>query len=365
MADGTHQRLEWELILVMRSIVTLLVLAVTLSACSGLPIEDTTQTVIAQTPIVQTLDERTLASPPQASSQATVPTQSIATNSTSTPQLSSVENTSIPKETQTPTVAPTTYLTSTATTGNALIADHTVIDQFESIPSSVRSSATAIKTLFMHQSTGANIVSFGLNCMAGLKDPGYYPGECTSYNQNPYKYDDRIWDWQMWAENWSDAIVKTDQWVSIVNAQQSNYQVLGMKLCYVDGWNLDFDYYRQKMEALERAYPDKKFIWATSVLWEESAVGKNLTSAENVHLFNQQLRAYATANNKILYDLADIESHDTNGNPCQSNSFEALCSEYTDGQGGGGGGHPDIDGSIRLAKGFWWLMARISGWNGN
>jgi hypothetical protein len=222
----------------------------------------------------------------------------------------------------------------------------------------------------MHQSTGNNIRSLGLDCLSGKNwDPNYYPQECTTYAQisnNPY--DNSSWDWPEWAENWSDAIIKTDQWVSVVNAQQSNYQVLGMKFCYVDAWNLDFDYYRQKMEALERAYPHKKFIWTTSALWSNSAMDADpnlVVSAENIQLFNQQLRAYAIANNKLLYDLADIESHDPNGNLCQSNGIEVLCNAYYNGYGGGGGGHPDVDGSIRLAKGFWWLMARISGWNGN
>jgi hypothetical protein len=228
-------------------------------------------------------------------------------------------------------------------------------------------AAAAIKTLYMHQSTGNNIKALGLDCLAGVNwDSNYYPQECTSFAQipnNPYDYSN--WNWPEWSQPTADAIAKTDQWVSVANAQQQNYQVLGMKFCYVDGWNQDFDYYRQKMEALERTYPHKKFIWATSALWEESAVGQNLGSAENIQLFNQQLRAYAIANNKLLYDLADIESHDPNGNPCQSHGYEALCTEYTDGQGGGGGGHPDVDGSIRLAKGFWWLMARFSGWNGD
>ena len=164
----------------------------------------------------------------------------------------------------------------------------------------------------------------------------------------------------------SDAIAKTDQWVSVANAQQGNYDVLGMKFCYVDGWNQDFNYYRQAMEQLEQAYPSKTFIWTTSALWSESAAGGgNLPSCQNIQLFNQQLREYARTNNKVLYDIADIESHDPDGNYCQVEGCEALCNVYSDGQGGGGGGHPDVDGSIRLAKGFWWLMSRISGWDGN
>jgi hypothetical protein len=260
---------------------------------------------------------------------------------------------------------PTIRKGSTSPSG-AIIVNHTMINTFDTIPPSALSAAAATKTLFMHQSTGANIRSIGLDCLAGLNDPNYVPPECTLYNRNPpyIPYDNRNWTWSIWSTPMADAIAKMDMWVSVVNAQQSNYQVLGMKFCYIDSWNLNFDNYRQKMELLERTYPQKKFIWTTSALWSESDVSRNLNNAGNTYLFNQQLRAYAIANNKILYDLADIESHDPNGNLCQSNGYEALCDEYSDGMGGGGGGHPDVDGSIRLAKGFWWLMARISGWDG-
>ena len=250
------------------------------------------------------------------------------------------------------------------TPSGAIVADHNSISSFSSIPPTYLQAAAAIKTLFMHQSTGESIDYMGLKCLAGLRNWEDFPQECSTYAPND-PYDDRNWNWQIWAEPMADAPGKTDEWVSVVNAQQQNYTVLGMKFCYVDGWNQDFDYYKTKMEQLEQAYPQKTFIWSTSVLWAQSEVGGNLDSATNIQTFNQQLRAYARANNKVLYDLADIESHDPNGNFCQSNGVEALCTAYYTGMGGGGGGHPDVNGSIRLAKGFWHLMARISGWSGN
>jgi hypothetical protein len=254
--------------------------------------------------------------------------------------------------------------------GSGIVADHTVIALFSSIPNASISNAAGLKTLFMHASTGNNIWTLGLQCLSGVsKDPSYWPQECTDLaanypNYNPY--DDRNWDWTVW--NSGDAILKTDDFVSIVNSQQQNYQVIGMKYCYDDGWNVDFPYYRDHMLELERAYPNKIFIWSTSALWNHpggACPTNGNNSCANIADFNQQLRAYAQANHKFLYDIADIESHDTNGNPCQLNGIESLCNEYADGFGGGGGGHPDVTGSIRLAKGFWWLMARISGWNGN
>jgi hypothetical protein len=247
------------------------------------------------------------------------------------------------------------------------IADHRVIAEFDSIPKSAIDAAAAKKTLFYHASTGGNIHGLGLECLAGINsDPGYYPAECVIYASNPGVgyYNIANWNWPEYPNYTTDAVVKMDQFVSLVSANQQNYDVIGMKYCYVDAWNQDFDQYQAKMEALESQYPNKVFIWATSAIYSQSSTSctgeagtRNCGQIEN---FNTQVRAYINANNKPLYDIAAIES---NGGDCTKNGFEALCAEYSDGLGGGGGGHPDTDGSIRLAKGFWWLMAKISGWN--
>jgi hypothetical protein len=134
-----------------------------------------------------------------------------------------------------------------------------------------------------------------------------------------------------------------------------------MKYGYVDGWNqsanIGRNYYINKMLALESQYPGKVFIWTTSILWHDpgGACGEMFNSCQQIAEFNQQIRAYARAHNKPLYDMADIESHDHNGNPCTIAGYEGLCTEWNE----GGGGHPNIEGSIRLAKGFWWLIANL------
>lgn len=78
------------------------------------------------------------------------------------------------------------------------------------------------------------------------------------------------------------------------------------------------------IEALERAHPDKTFVWWSMALPRKS-------SAE-MRSFNQQIRAYAVAHKKVLMDLADIESHRFDGSACTDNEgkgIEAICAEYT------------------------------------
>jgi hypothetical protein len=273
-------------------------------------------------------------------------------------------------------------LTAAGSIANAqgIVANHTVISQFEQIPLTYINAAKAKKVLFMHQSTGEYIWDLGLGCLAGAHtDPNYYPAECVKYAGSPY--DRSNWTWPMWYTQYggpqSDAIAKMDQFVATVNAlvtPSSTYNVVGMKFCYVDGWNNAWYYdpqwwpndppdglryhYRQHMLNMEQANPAKQFIWATSALWIE-----NHPSLPNIKDFNSGVRTYAVANGKALFDIADILSHDSNGNACTQNGIESMCPEYSmwlpnlD-------SHPNVTACIKLAKAFWWLMARSSGWGG-
>jgi len=247
----------------------------------------------------------------------------------------------------------------------APVANHAAVNSFPVPPNYLPSAATSIakskKLLFMHQSTGGYILQEGLGCLAGLNGNTDYPAECTQYASfTPYTLTN--WNWPLWFNQYggpqADAIAKMDQFVSTVNAIGSSYDVIGMKYCYVDGWNqsdnVDSNYYINQMLDLERRFPGKTFIWATSALWSDpgSACGTYFNSCAGIAAFNQQVRLYAAAHNKPLFDIADIES---DGGTCKVMGYEGLCSKYYS----DGGGHPTIAASIRLAKGFWWLVANL------
>jgi lysophospholipase L1-like esterase len=81
-------------------------------------------------------------------------------------------------------------------------------------------------------------------------------------------------------------------------------------------------------------------------------------------LFNVRQREYALLHNKVLFDLADITSHRPDGTSCFDNrnrGVEAICQDYTNEVDGG---HLNARGMQRVAKAFWVLMARVSGWQG-
>jgi hypothetical protein len=67
--------------------------------------------------------------------------------------------------------------------------------------------------------------------------------------------------------------------------------------------------YLDSMSVLEQDYPHITFVYQTSPI----SKGGRPETAE-IYVLNQKIRDYCSANYKVLYDFADIESHDPDGN---------------------------------------------------
>jgi len=129
--------------------------------------------------------------------------------------------------------------------------------------------------------------------------------------------------------------------------------------------------YLNAMNQLELDYPNVKFVYMTGHLDGSGLEG-------NLHIRNNQIRDFCRTHNKILLDFADIESYDPDGNFfldkyaddncdyiggnwainwCNSHPGSQLCS-YCD------CAHSQPLNCNLKGRAFWWMLARIAGWNG-
>ncbi len=152
----------------------------------------------------------------------------------------------------------------------------------------------------------------------------------------------------------------------------------------------DINTYLNLMNGLEDDYPDVLFVYMTGHL-----EGTGLTG--NLHLRNEQIRRYCRDNGKVLYDFADIETYDPDGNsyagrhptdgcnydynndgvtsesgdPAQPFSgdrnwavdWQNAHTEGVDWYDCDSAHSPPLNANLK-AHAAWWLWARLAGWGG-
>jgi hypothetical protein len=135
--------------------------------------------------------------------------------------------------------------------------------------------------------------------------------------------------------------------------------------------------YLTLMSSLEADFQNVRFVYMTGHL-----DGTGLTG--NLHVRNEQIRSYCKNNNKILFDFADIESYNPDGEYFGNKLADDGCNYDSDNDGIADANwaiewqeqhtegtdwfncpsaHSQPLNANRKAYAAWWLWARIAGWN--
>jgi len=294
-------------------------------------------------------------------------------------------------------------------TGNPIIVDHTSVELFEQIPPEYLAAARKLGAMFADRSVGANI-NDGLGCLTASSWSSA-PAHCrvdyigSSWNfqtytsgapdrirfdPDPLKYDRSNWVFEMHSGDWSKL---TEDFIkNLAPKHMDTADVLSYQITYLNvdehsdimdpnkGFFINnpdrYDIY--DLEAFMSQYPDKVFpFWTTSLA--------RLIGTQASTDFNNQLRQYAKERNLVLFDVADIEAHTDQGEPCFDNrdgveycsqsgkcenypddglDLPAICQDYTTETDGGHLGSVS-GGKVMIAKAFWVMMAQIAGWTPN
>lgn len=262
-------------------------------------------------------------------------------------------------------------LVSAAVHAEPIVVDHTTIDAEDKvIPQPWLDKARTLRIYFGHQSVGANILD-GLDALARQRPDRYavaIEGYASTWKLGRMLEGDPLQRVSTGGiahfpvgKN-GDGEGKVRDFLHRAGERGQTADVAMMKLCYVDfpsgkttNASADparlFATYRDAMERLEQDNPKMRMVWWTAPL----------TNRDNQvrEQFNTLVRAYAKDKGKVLFDLADIESHAPNGRPMADQVGPVLYSGYTD-----DGGHLTGRGQMRAARAWWWLAARLAGWPG-
>jgi hypothetical protein len=165
-----------------------------------------------------------------------------------------------------------------------------------------------------------------------------------------------------------------------------NVNIALAKLCFIDIWYPAssntvvalLNSYVNTLTNLEAAYPQTLFVYATMPLtttnYRYTTLDLGAPTLYWRSVYNDSLRAWCSANNRVLFDIADIEAHDTSGNPCTFTYNSRLCQQLWSGDNlgcdqycgeAGDSAHPTNPGVEQLmARGFYALAAAtISRWS--
>lgn len=244
--------------------------------------------------------------------------------------------------------------------GQVIIVDHNCTD-LSNVPDYwMEQVQTQLNIYYGHTSHGSQPVS-GMNALGIPMPPLHEYGDDLGHNGDT--------SWVQPTRDYLDSHPETNVVVwSWCGGASDNTE---------EGINI----YLNAMNQLEMDYPNVAFVYMTGHLDGGGVEG-------NLHARNNQIRDYCVTNGKILFDFADIESYDPDEDEFLSRYALDTC--YYDGDGDGNPWNDDTNWAIEWCdehpgdilceeigcahsealnchmkgRAFWWMLARIAGWQG-
>ncbi len=229
-----------------------------------------------------------------------------------------------------------------------ILADHFAAAEFSAIPDTILSAVESdLRIYYGHTSHGSQLMT-GLG-MVRSEDPKYVRPHIQETSGDL-------------GHNGSLGWESTTRTFLASNAD--DYNVVMWSWCGGCSDNTDegIDIYLAAMNQLELDFPDIVFVYMTGHLDGSGIDGVLYRS-------NNRIRDYCDANDKVLFDFADIESYDPDGvyYPDETDSC-GWCSDWCDSydcSGCGSCAHSHCFNCYQKGKAFWWMMARVVGWGGH